>query len=104
MKNLLMQYVPMLYDENARRNIDNRVADIGDKVAILSVKTKDIDPLLGCITEGLEMEAQNKEQVTIHMTVECYSDASEGDDLEKLPYRIYIEKAGEMVETTGEDL
>lgn len=56
------------------------------------------------VTEGLEMEAQNKEQVTIPMTVECYSDASEGDDLEKLPYRIYIEKAGEMVETTGEDL
>ena len=55
LKNLLMQYVPMLYDENARRNIDDRVAEIGDKVAILSVKTKDIDPLLGCITEGLEM-------------------------------------------------
>ena len=55
LKNLLMQYVPMLYDEADRRNIDNRVAEIGDKVAILSVKTKDIDPLLGCITEGLEM-------------------------------------------------
>ena len=55
LKNLLVQYVPMLYDEDARRNIDNRVEKIGNEVAILSVKTKDIDPLLGCITEGLEM-------------------------------------------------
>lgn len=55
-------------------------------------------------TEGLELEAKNGEQVTIPQTVSCYSDTAEGDDLEKLPYRIYIEKDGEMVQTTGDDL
>ena len=55
LKNLLLQYTPMLYDDAAREKIDNRVARIGNEVALLSVKTKDIDPLLGCITEGLEM-------------------------------------------------
>jgi len=47
-------------------------------------------------TEGLEFEAKNGEQVTIPAKVACYSDEAEGDDLEKLPYRIYIEKDGAM--------
>ena len=55
LKNLLVQYVPMLFSESARKSINQRVAGIGDEVAILSVKTKNIDPLLGCITDGLEM-------------------------------------------------
>lgn len=55
-------------------------------------------------TDGLELEAKNGEQVTVPMKVACYSDVAEGDDLEKLPYRIYIEKDGEMVETTAEGL
>ena len=36
------------------------------------------------VTSGLEIEAKNKEQVTIPATVECYSDVEEGADLEKL--------------------
>ena len=55
LKNLLLQYTPMLYDDASRKKIDNSVAKLGNEVALLSVKTKDIDPLLGCITEGLEM-------------------------------------------------
>ena len=55
-------------------------------------------------TEGLEFEAKNGEQVTIPAKVACYSDAAEGDDLEKLPYRIYIEKEGAMVPANAEDL
>ncbi len=55
LKNLLVQYTPLLYDEKARQNIDMQVAKIGDEIAILSVTTKDIDSLLGCITDGLEM-------------------------------------------------
>ena len=55
LKNLLVRYTPLLYDEQARKNIDTHVAKIGDEIAILSVTTKDIDPLLGCITDGLEM-------------------------------------------------
>ena len=55
-------------------------------------------------TEGLEFEAKNGEQVTIPAKVACYSDAAEGDDLEKLPYRIYIEKDGAMEPANVEDL
>ena len=55
-------------------------------------------------TEGLEIEAKNQEQVTIPTTVECYSDTAEGDDLEKLPYRIYIEKDGAMVAANINDV
>lgn len=55
------------------------------------------------VTEGMEMEAKNKEQVTIPTKVACFADA--GTDLEKLPYRIYIEKPdGTMAPANAEDL
>ena len=64
LKNLLVHYAPMLYDEQARENIGTRVAKLGEEVAVLSVTTKDIDPLLGCITNGLEMaEGSNVEML-----------------------------------------
>ena len=55
-------------------------------------------------TEGLEFEAKNGEQVTIPAKVACYSDDAEGDDLEKLPYRIYIEKDGAMEPATIDEV
>ena len=55
-------------------------------------------------TEGLEFEAKNGEQVTVPAKVACYSDLAEGDDLEKLPYRIYIEKDGAMEPANAADL
>lgn len=55
-------------------------------------------------TEGLEFEAKNKEQVTIPAKVACYSDVAEGDDLEKLPYRIYIEKDGAMAAASVDEV
>lgn len=51
------------------------------------------------VTEGMEMEAKNKEQVTIPTKVACFADP--GADLEKLPYRIYIEKADGTVSQTS---
>lgn len=55
-------------------------------------------------TEGLEFETKNGEQVTIPAKVACYSDVAEGEDLEKLPYRIYIEKDGAMEPATVEEI
>jgi hypothetical protein len=60
LKNLLMHYTPMLYDEKARASAVSQVATMGNDVAVLSVTTKDIDPLLGCITDGLEMAGGSK--------------------------------------------
>ncbi|MBO7220321.1 MAG: translocation/assembly module TamB domain-containing protein [Alistipes sp.] len=65
LKNLLVQYVPMLYDEQARQNIDTHVAEIGDEIAVLSASVKNIDPLLGCITEGLEMADGSKVEMLV---------------------------------------
>ena len=60
LKNLLVQYAPMMYDDAARRNIGTRVKKMGNELAILSVTTKDIDPLLDCVTAGLEMAEGSK--------------------------------------------
>jgi hypothetical protein len=65
LKNLLVQYTPLLYDEQARQNIGTHVAEIGDEVAVLSVTTKDIDPLLGCVTDGLEMAEGSKVEMLV---------------------------------------
>ncbi|MBQ2026270.1 MAG: translocation/assembly module TamB domain-containing protein [Alistipes sp.] len=65
LKDLLLQYTPLLYDEAARQNISNRVAEIGDEVAILSVTTKELDPLLSCITEGVEMAEGSKVEMLV---------------------------------------
>ena len=65
LKNLLARYTPLLYDQAALENIDKQVAEIGNEVAILSVTTKDIDPLLGCITDGLEMAEGSKVEMLV---------------------------------------
>ena len=65
LKNLLAQYAPLLFDEQARKNIDTHIAEIGSEVAILSVTTKDIDPLLGCITDGMEMAEGSKVEMLV---------------------------------------
>ena len=65
LKNLLAHYAPLLYDEEARQNINTHVEQIGNEVAILSVTTKDIDPLLGCITDGLEMSEGSKVEMLV---------------------------------------
>ena len=65
LKDLLVQYAPLLYDKATRDNITTRVAEIGDEVAILSVTTKDLDPLLGCITDGMEMAEGSKIEMLV---------------------------------------
>ena len=65
LKNLLAQYAPLLYDKEARENIGTHIAEIGKELAILSVTTKEIDPLLGCITDGLEMAEGSKVEMLV---------------------------------------
>jgi hypothetical protein len=66
LSNLLVQYTPLLYDEASRKNINKQVAKIGNEVAILSVKTKNIDPLLNCITKGLEVAEGSKVEMFVN--------------------------------------
>ena len=66
LSNLLVQYTPLLFDEASRKNINKQVAKIGNEVAILSVKTKNIDPLLNCITKGLEVAEGSKVEMFVN--------------------------------------
>ena len=66
LKDLLVQYIPLFYDEDARQNISTHVAEIGNEVAILSATVKDIDPLLSCITSGLEMAEGSKVEMLVN--------------------------------------
>ncbi len=54
-KNLLNRYIPTLYTSSAREDIERRSEGLRDNVALLSVTTKHIDPLLDCIASGLEV-------------------------------------------------
>ena len=65
LKNLLNRYVPAMYDESDRRTIERRSEDLRRNIALLSVTTKRLDPLLGCITgeDGLEVSEGTLVQV-----------------------------------------
>ena len=54
-KNLLNRYVPALYAESDRLAIEERSEALRHNIALLSVTTKRLDPLLDCITGGLEV-------------------------------------------------
>ncbi len=54
-KNLLARYVPAMYDESDRRTIEQRSEALRRNIALISVTTKRLDPLLDCITGGLEV-------------------------------------------------
>ena len=66
LKNLLKQYAPLLYDKSTRDDIDEHVAKIGSKIAVLTVTTKKIDPLLNCITRDLEVAEGSKVEVLVN--------------------------------------
>lgn len=66
LKDLLAQYAPQLYDKQTREKIDRHIEEIGDEVAMLAVSTKELDPLLGCITEGLEVAEGSSLQMLVN--------------------------------------
>jgi hypothetical protein len=60
-KHLLVPYASNLYDEKARTEFANHVAQKGDNSANLTVKTKEaLDSLLVCIRDGLEVADKSK--------------------------------------------
>ncbi len=65
LKNLLNRYIPAMYDETDRRTIEQRSEDLRRNIAVLSVTTKRLDTLLGCITgeSGLEVSEGTLVQV-----------------------------------------
>ncbi len=55
LKNLVSQYMPLLYDADKRNSIKQHVVGLGDDVAVLSITTKKVDPLLNCFVRDLEV-------------------------------------------------
>lgn len=66
LKDLIVQYIPKYYDEADMQTLEREVVEIGDNVAVLSFVSKKIDPLLGCITEGLEMAEGSKLEMLLN--------------------------------------
>lgn len=66
LKNLLVQYIPKFYGEDIPQNINSSLTEMSSEVAVLSFVSKNIDPLLNCITDGLEMAEGTKLEMAIN--------------------------------------
>ena len=66
LKNMLVQYIPKYYDEAEIHSFDKQVVEMGNEIAVLSFVSKRIDPLLGCITKGLEMAEGSKLEMLLN--------------------------------------
>ncbi len=67
-KNLLNRYIPTLYTSEKRDEIMTRSENLRENVALLSVTTKRLDPLLGCLVPGLEVSEGSKAEIFINPT------------------------------------
>ena len=72
LKDMLVQYIPMYYDDSTRQKIDNNINRMGNDVAVLSFVSKKIDPLLGCITDGLEMAEGSKLEMLLNPSINSF--------------------------------
>ncbi len=68
LKDMLVQYIPKYYDESERSQLDKQFVEMGNDIAVLSFVSKKIDPLLGCITDGLEMAEGSKLEMLLNPT------------------------------------
>ena len=66
LKNMLVQYIPKYYDESDLQSFDKQIVEMGNDIAVLSFVSKRIDPLLGCITKGLEMAEGSKLEMLLN--------------------------------------
>ena len=64
LKTIFAQYAPEFYDGNLK-SVNKQRVEIGSDVAVLSFVSKKIDPLLGCITEGLEVAEGSKLEILL---------------------------------------
>ena len=55
LRTLLARYLPQFYDESVREQIHRKEQVLRNNVAMLSVTAKNIDPLLACLTDGVEV-------------------------------------------------
>ena len=79
LRTLLSRYIPQLYDKQARVAIEAKEEQIRNNVALLSITTKELDPILGCFTEGFEIAPQTTLKVFINPSTNYFTMRGKSD-------------------------
>lgn len=79
LKNLVSQYMPLLYDADKHNSIKQHVVGLGDDVAVLSITTKKVDPLLNCFVRDLEVAPGSFVQLFVNPKGNRFSLAASSD-------------------------
>ncbi|MBQ3209002.1 MAG: translocation/assembly module TamB domain-containing protein [Alistipes sp.] len=85
---LLSRYLPQLYDQDALERIESKKEVLKNKVAMLSVTAKDISPLLGCISSGVEVAPESNIKVYMAPAENIFMVRGSSECVEKYPYLI----------------
>lgn len=85
---LLARYLPQLYDKDALDRIESKKEVLKNKVALLSVTAKDISPLLGCFSNGVEVAPESNIKVYMAPAENIFMVRGSSECIEKYPYLI----------------
>ena len=85
---LLSRYLPQLYDQDALERIESKKEVLKNKVAMLSVTAKDISPLLGCISSGVEVAPESNIKVYMAPAENIFMVRGSSECVERYPYLI----------------
>lgn len=85
---LVARYLPHLYDTPTLNQIERREEIIKDDVALLSVTTKDISPLLGCFAQGVEVAPNSTIKVYMDPAANKFVLRGRSECVERYPYLV----------------
>ena len=85
---LLARYLPQLYDQDALERIESKQEVLKNKVALLSVTAKDISPLLGCFSDGVELAPESNIKVYMAPAENIFMVRGSSECVERYPYLI----------------
>ena len=85
---LVARYLPHLYDTTTLNQIESNEETVKADVALLSVTTKDISPLLGCFAEGVELAPNSTIKVYIDPVANKFEMRGRSECVERYPYLV----------------
>ncbi len=88
LKNLVNHYIPDLYASDKREEIAVRSERLRENVALLSLTAKRLDPLLACITPGLEVSEGSHVQMFINPSNNWFVMRANSDYISKGNYLV----------------
>lgn len=84
--NLVAHYLPQLYDANTLNRIESREDKLQNSVAMLSLTTKNLSPLLDCIASGVEIAPESVVSVLMDPTSNRFIMRGHSECIERYPY------------------